>query len=171
MGNEQIVYYANFAWEEKRMVLAATEKGLCWAGGFNEDEQDMRNWLTKHNSENEFVEDVDKLQNYRKAFENYFSGERVNFDIPLDLQGTPFQLSVWDALRKIPYGETRTYSDIANQIGNPKSIRAAGTAIGKNPVLIAIPCHRVIQKDGSLGGFRAGLRLKRTLLELEARES
>ena len=146
---------------------AATEKGLCWAGGFNEDEDDMYSWLLRLYPDRSFSTDEEKLRMYTNAFTNYFSGESKTFDIPLDLQGTPFQLAVWDALQRIPYGETKTYSAIADSIGNPKSVRAVGTAIGRNPVLIAVPCHRVIQKNGTLGGFRAGLQLKEALLNLE----
>lgn len=164
---EEVIYFSSLEQDGKRMILAATEKGLCWAGGFNEDEEDMKAWLLKQNPERIFVENAERLVPYNHIFKEYFSGERNRLDLPLDLRGTTFQLAVWDALQQIPYGETKTYSEIAAAIGNPKSIRAVGTAIGKNPVLIAVPCHRVIQKDGSLGGFRAGLDLKKTLLELE----
>ncbi|MCM3740378.1 methylated-DNA--[protein]-cysteine S-methyltransferase [Oceanobacillus luteolus] len=171
MGNGRIVYYDSFERDDKRMILAATEKGLCWAGGFNEDEQQMQSWLLKQEPHRTFQKDEQKLRIYIEAMERYFSGDLRTFDIPLDLRGTPFQLAVWKVLQHIPYGETRTYSDIANDIGNPQSVRAVGTAIGRNPVLIAIPCHRVIQKNGALGGFRAGLSLKEFLLQLESEKS
>ncbi|WP_156857630.1 methylated-DNA--[protein]-cysteine S-methyltransferase [Oceanobacillus sp. AG] len=165
--NADVIYFSSLKSNGERMILAATEKGLCWAGGFNETEEDMKTWLLKQNPNQSFERNEEKLQYYKRAFENYFSGEKKMLDVPLDLKGTAFQLAVWEALQHIPYGETRTYSEIAEAIGNPKSIRAVGTAIGRNPVLIAVPCHRVIQKNGTLGGFRAGLALKKSLLQLE----
>lgn len=166
-GKADFVYFSSLKQDGEQMILAVTEKGLCWAGGFNETEEDMKTWLLRRNPVLSFERDEKKLQSYKNAFESYFSGENKVLDVPLDLKGTAFQLAVWDALQHIPYGETRTYSEIAEAIGSPKSIRAVGTAIGRNPVLIAVPCHRVIQKNGTLGGFRAGLALKKSLLQLE----
>jgi methylated-DNA-[protein]-cysteine S-methyltransferase len=97
----------------------------------------------------------------------YFNGKRKNFTIPLAPQGTAFQIKVWEALQKIPYSETRSYGEIATMIGNPKASRAVGMANHNNPIVIIIPCHRVIGHDGSLTGFGGGLELKRRLLELE----
>lgn len=97
----------------------------------------------------------------------YFAGERRVFDVPLSPAGTEFQQRVWAALRLIPWGETRTYGEIAAAIGLPRASRAVGGAIHRNPVLILIPCHRVVGKDGKLTGFRAGLAMKRELLERE----
>ena len=99
----------------------------------------------------------------------YFEGKRTNFDHLelLDPKGTDFQKSVWRSLLKIPYGETSSYKEIAKTIGNPRATQAVGTAIGKNPFLIIIPCHRVIKADGSLGGFAYGRETKRKLLKIE----
>mgnify|MGYP001944944994 FL=1 len=104
---------------------------------------------------------------YSKAILNYFTENRQSFDFPIDLHGTPFQKEVWQALQTIPYGETATYSEIAEKVGRPKAVRAVGSAIGKNPLLIVIPCHRVIRKNGDLSGFREGIDLKKKLLQLE----
>jgi methylated-DNA-[protein]-cysteine S-methyltransferase len=101
----------------------------------------------------------------------YFEGKRRTFDLPLAPEGTPFQLSVWKALQTIPYGETRSYRDIAIQVGNPKAARAVGGANHHNPIAIIIPCHRVIAADGSLGGFGGGLPLKEFLLDLERKNA
>lgn len=101
----------------------------------------------------------------------YFAGTRRDFALPLSLHGTPFQLADWEALCSIPYGETRSYRQIAELIGNPKACRAVGGANHRNPVLIVVPCHRVIAADGSLGGYGCGLDAKRFLLELEAKGS
>jgi methylated-DNA-[protein]-cysteine S-methyltransferase len=97
----------------------------------------------------------------------YFAGELTDFDIELDLRGTEFQRRVWKALLTIPYGETRSYGEIAEQIGAPGAARAVGLANGHNPIAIVVPCHRVIGASGSLTGYGGGLDRKRTLLELE----
>ena len=104
----------------------------------------------------------------RRQLERYFADEPVRFDVALDLSsGTPFQRRVWRACRRIPYGETRSYGELAHTAGCPRGARAAGGAMGANPLPIAIPCHRVICADGSLGGYGLGLPLKRTLLRIE----
>ena len=103
----------------------------------------------------------------KRQLDEYFEGVRRSFDLPCAPEGTEFQLKVWKALSRIPYGETRTYGEIASSVGNPKACRAVGGAIHRNPILIAIPCHRVIGSDGSLTGFREGLKYKRMLLETE----
>ena len=97
----------------------------------------------------------------------YFSGKRHTFDLPLHLEGTDFQMQVWKALQEIPYGETRTYKEIAIKTGRPKACRAVGGACHHNPILIMIPCHRVIGADGSLTGFGGGIPVKKQLLALE----
>ena len=100
----------------------------------------------------------------------YFAGEITDFDIRLDLAGTPFQERVWAALRTIPYGETRSYGQIAQQIGAPGAARAVGMANGRNPIAIVVPCHRVIGAGGNLTGYGGGLDRKRVLLDLEKRK-
>jgi methylated-DNA-[protein]-cysteine S-methyltransferase len=101
----------------------------------------------------------------------YFSGERTEFDLPLDPTGSEFQKKVWQALRDIPFGQTKSYSDLAKAIGSSTSARAVGAANGKNPLSIVVPCHRVIGADGSLTGYAGGLEVKAALLALEARSS
>lgn len=97
----------------------------------------------------------------------YFSGEAVAFDVPLDLHGTPFQRGVWQALLAIPGGETRSYGEIARALGSASAVRAVGGAVGRNPVSVIVPCHRVVGGDGSLTGYAGGVERKRALLELE----
>ena len=99
--------------------------------------------------------------------EEYFDGKRKEFDLPLNPKGTPFQQKVWSCLYKIPYGETRSYKDIAEQIGDKKSCRAVGNANNKNPIPIFIPCHRVIGSKGDLVGYGSGLDIKQKLLDVE----
>ncbi|MDP3114273.1 MAG: methylated-DNA--[protein]-cysteine S-methyltransferase [Candidatus Cloacimonadaceae bacterium] len=100
-------------------------------------------------------------------FGEYFEGRREDFALPYLLQGTHFQLSVWQALEEIPYAQTVSYSSIAQQIGNPKAVRAVGGAVGSNPLPLIIPCHRVIGKNGAIVGFRGGTDIKQALLNLE----
>jgi O-6-methylguanine DNA methyltransferase len=97
----------------------------------------------------------------------YLEGKRTVFDLPLDLRGTPFQREVWDALLRIPYGETRSYAEIAREIGRPLAVRAVGAANGANPVALVVPCHRVIASGRKLGGYGGGLELKARLLAME----
>ena len=107
------------------------------------------------------------LLRVKKQLEQYFAGQRQQFDLPLDFQGTDFQQQVWQTLLTIPYGETRSYKEIAVQIGNEKAVRAVGAANGKNPISIIAPCHRVIGASGKLVGFAGGLENKDILLKIE----
>ncbi len=113
------------------------------------------------------VDDAD-FDDVRAQLDEYFAGERTTFDVPLRLEGTEFQQRVWDALCAIPYGETISYGELARRVGNPKASRAVGSANGRNPVAIIVPCHRVIAADGTLGGYGGGLGRKTVLLDLEA---
>lgn len=107
------------------------------------------------------------LKRAKTQLEEYFNGMRRDFELPIRMRGTQFQQKVWNALCTIPYGETRSYGDIAKQIGNPKACRAVGGANNKNHILIVVPCHRVIGADGSLVGFGCGLEIKKYLLDME----
>jgi len=127
-------------------------KGLLFPGGDRLDEADR---------------DADAFTNITAALDQYFAGERRQFDVDLDLHGTPFQLSVWEQLRAIPYGTTISYSELARRIGRQDRVRAVGGAVGRTPIPIIVPCHRVIGADGSLTGYGGGLPRKRTLLEHE----
>lgn len=115
----------------------------------------------------QFAESAVKLSRYTTDLEQYFSGHRRHFTFPLDLRGTDFQLACWQALLAIPYGETRTYADLARAVGRPQGFRAVGMANNRNPIAIVVPCHRVIASDGTLCGYGGGLDIKRKLLELE----
>ena len=111
----------------------------------------------------------DVLDRAVAQLQEYFAGERTEFDLPLQPDGTPFQLRVWEALRTIPYAETISYRQLAILVGNPSASRAVGLANGRNPISLVVPCHRVIGADGSLTGYGGGLDRKRTLLDLERR--
>lgn len=109
----------------------------------------------------------DVLLKTARQLDAYFAGQLKFFDLPLGPAGTPFQLRVWSALRDIPFGETRSYGQLASAVGNPSAMRAVGAANGRNPIAIVVPCHRVIGADGSLTGFGGGIERKRLLLRLE----
>ena len=114
-----------------------------------------------------FVADHAAHQAALAQLAEYFAGRRRSFDLPLDRRGTPFQLAVWDAVAAIPYGETRSYGELARALGRPAASRAVGAANGANPLPIVIPCHRVVGATGRLTGYAGGLATKRLLLELE----
>jgi methylated-DNA-[protein]-cysteine S-methyltransferase len=156
------VYYWTFESPVGPLLLAGSKAGLLlvsFASGNRPRNVDPE-WRPDTTA---FVEVVQQLQ-------SYFAGERKNFDLALILEGTDFQKRVWAALRKIPYGETISYKELAERIGSPKAVRAVGAANGANPIPIIIPCHRVIGNDGSLTGFGGGLPLKKQLLELESHQ-
>ena len=111
--------------------------------------------------------DDELLAEPRRQLTEYFAGERTTFDLTLRPQGAPFQVRVWDALQRIPYGETASYGELAQRLGRPTAARAVGAANGRNPIAIVVPCHRVIGADGSLTGYAGGLECKRALLDLE----
>jgi methylated-DNA-[protein]-cysteine S-methyltransferase len=117
----------------------------------------------------DWVSAEEPFEEIRRQLDEYFAGRRTRFDLELAPLGTAFQRRVWSALQEIPYGETRSYLDIARSIGSPKAVRAVGGANGRNPIAVVIPCHRVIAADGSLGGYGGGLDRKRLLLDLEQR--
>ena len=144
------------------LLLAGNEEGLheVWFVEGHRKKQPNPEW--KENAKL-FTTAIQQLQ-------EYFAGKREEFDLQLILNGTPFQLSVWRNLQKIPYGKTVSYLDLAKKIGNPKAVRAVGLANGSNPIPIIVPCHRVIGSDGSLTGFGGGLPTKQKLLALESRQ-
>lgn len=117
------------------------------------------------------LEETELIRKCKQELDEFFEGKRKIFDLPLAPEGTAFQKRVWDALREIPYGEKRTYKDIAIAVDSPKGFRAVGMANNKNPIAIMVPCHRVIGTNGKLVGYAAGMEIKTWLLALEQRES
>lgn len=125
-------------------------------------------YFKKENQEKNFtIEETPLLQKANRQLKEYFNGTRKNFDLPLAPKGTAFQQKVWNALRQIPYGETRSYKQIAEMVDIPKGSRAIGNANNKNPIAIVIPCHRVIGANGKLVGYAGGIDIKISLLQLE----
>ena len=145
------------------LLLAGDEGGLSLVGF---PEGSMR-----HEPEPDWIYNEKPFAEARRQLTEYFAGERREFDLPLHLTGTEFQLLVLQELKKIPYGETTSYGDIAQRIGRPKAVRAVGAANGRNPIPIIVPCHRVIGSTGDLTGFGGGLDTKQALLQLEAENS
>lgn len=144
------------------LTAAADRSGLRWLLFPRNRHEPLRN---------DWHRDAAPFTDLRRQLADYFAGERTTFDLDLAPVGTAFQQSVWTALREIPYGETRSYGDIAARIGNPKGVRAVGLANGRNPIPIIVPCHRVIGANGTLTGFGGGIDTKRFLLDLETRTS
>jgi len=151
-----------------KMLVAATEKGIC-AVSFGESSDELREELTTEFFAADINENDSELQHAVRAILRGLEGERTILTLPLDLRASAFQIRVWSELRKIPYGETRSYAQIANAIGNPKAVRAVARACATNPVAIVTPCHRVIGSDGKLSGYRWGIERKKQILENEAK--
>ena len=157
----EMIYYSRYDSLAGPLIVAVSEKGLVALefdrGKFPSSRDKNLTWELSEK----------KTKPYTRELTEYFAGKRREFSFPLDLRGTPFQLNCWRALLKIPYGETRTYADIARSVGQPQAFRAVGMANNRNPIAIVVPCHRVIASDGTLCGYGGGLDVKRKLLELE----
>lgn len=151
------------ATSQKGLVALEFEKRVPGQQTIRPNPRDLR----AENGHLRFEESASALRPYTRELEEYFAGDRREFSFALDLRGTEFQLACWRALLAIPYGETRTYADIARAVGRPQGFRAVGMANNRNPVAIVVPCHRVIASDGTLCGYGGGLDVKRKLLELE----
>jgi AraC family transcriptional regulator of adaptative response/methylated-DNA-[protein]-cysteine methyltransferase len=147
------------------MLIAATDKGICRLT-FDDSEQSLRRLFPKA----KIVEDSGALKELVEGALTAIERPLAARELPIDVAGTAFQEAVWRELRKIPMGETRSYAQIAAAIGQPKAVRAVGTANGDNHVAVLIPCHRVIRSDGSLGGYAGGLDRKKMLLAAEGAE-
>ena len=144
-----------------RLTLIASDKGLAAVLWENDNPNRVHAKAEAENDQHPVLLEAER------QLREYFEGCRDTFSLPLDMIGTPFQQQVWEALTTIPYGETRNYQQIADQIGNPKAVRAVGAANGRNPISIIVPCHRVIGSSGSLTGFAGGLEAKAHLLTME----
>jgi methylated-DNA-[protein]-cysteine S-methyltransferase len=155
-----MIHYAEYESPLGKLLLAATNEGLC--GLYFEQHKHFRGM---HGWQRE--ETQSHLCNAARQLDEFFAGRRMEFDLALDMPGTPFQRLVWQELQQLPFGKTTTYQAIAQRIANPRAIRAAGTAIGRNPVSIIVPCHRVVGTSGSLAGYAGGLERKRYLLAHE----
>ena len=147
--------------------IASTEAGLAYVELPHSSGRGMRDWMERYVPERRCVDEIGPNRAAIEQILEYLASERTHFDVPLDLRGTPFQRAVWDALIEIPYGESRSYAEVARAVGRPKAQRAVGSANNANPVSLIVPCHRVIAADGSLGGYGGGQKLKARLLAME----
>jgi O-6-methylguanine DNA methyltransferase len=166
-GAMQIVHTARMDSPIGVLRLASSEEGLAYVELPHCDGRGLAGWLHRMAPDAKCVEGYAPNRQAIREIQEYLEGKRTGFDLALDLRGTPFQLEVWSALREIPYGETRSYAEVARAVGRPRALRAVGAANGANPLAIVVPCHRVIESGGRLGGYAGGLALKARLLAME----
>jgi AraC family transcriptional regulator of adaptative response/methylated-DNA-[protein]-cysteine methyltransferase len=169
-GAGLVVRYASAPTPLGLVLIAATDKGICKIA-FGDDKAALADELHHEFANAELRDDPVALAPFIEQVDAYLAGSRQRIDLPLDIAPTAFQQRVWDALRRIPYGETRSYGAIASELGTPQAVRAVANACASNPVALAIPCHRVLHKDGSLSGYRWGAERKAVLLENEAQRN
>ncbi len=160
----ETLYYSIWQSPIGPLTLVASERGLV---RLEFGKARASNGGPRAGGRTNLVESEARLALYRRELQRYFAGELREFTLPLDLRGTDFQMRCWQALLRIPYGETRSYAELARVVGQPKAFRAVGMANHDNPIAIIVPCHRVIASDGKLGGYGGGLDLKQRLLDLE----
>ncbi len=162
----QTIYYSSFNSPRlKKVFVASTGKGVCVVDFLKTEQAFLRELRGTFTAK--IVKDDLKNRKAINQLKKYLEGKLRRFNCKLDFEGTPFQKKVWSALTKIPYGQTRSYRDVAKSIGHPKAFRAVGNANGQNPIPLIVPCHRVIESNGGLGGFGHGIKVKRRLLDFE----
>jgi O-6-methylguanine DNA methyltransferase len=161
--------YSIFETPLGHMAAVVSQKGMHMVVLPRRSEREVKRELEAHYSE-ELVRDERGLAGITTGISDYLSGRKVNFKVKFDVSGaTPFEIKVWDTVFGIPYGEVRSYAWVAKQVGAPKKVRAVGQALKHNRIPIIIPCHRVVNKSGDIGGFSAGAEMKRKLLHIEGR--
>ena len=165
-GEGQNIQFTVIATELGKLLVATTPRGVC-AVRFGESETALQRELKHDFAAAEIRRDDQKLEPVATQVQQLIKSSSATANIPLDIQGTAFQHLVWDALRRIPAGETRSYADVAESIGRPRAVRAVANACASNPVALVVPCHRVVQKNGSLAGYRWGVKRKAALLGRE----
>ncbi|MFC6163654.1 methylated-DNA--[protein]-cysteine S-methyltransferase [Lactiplantibacillus dongliensis] len=154
----------NITIQQRHYWLGSTPRGLAFVGSPNGAADEWCHFFPQATT----TFDEQANQAAGQALDAYLTGQSTTFDLPLDqTTGTALQQQVWQALQQLPYGQTCTYSDLAAQLNRPQAVRAIASAVGRNPLLVVVPCHRVLRKDGQLGGYRGGLPMKRRLLALE----
>lgn len=168
-GKGQSIAYCSFSTPLGTVLVAATARGVCTIK-LGDDASTLCKLLAEEFSEAELVEDAVSMKNLKEKILGFVAGDQSLAKVPVDVRGTVFQRKVWDELRRIPAGETRTYQQIARAVGAPLAVRAVGSACGANPVALLVPCHRAVRTDGGLGGYAWGLSRKKRLLDLERRK-
>jgi O-6-methylguanine DNA methyltransferase len=160
------IYYSSFNSPLLgKVFVASSERGVCAVDFLKTEKAFLRELKGRFGGK--IVKDDRKNRGVIDQLRRYLNGELRRFDCKLDFEGTPFQKKVWSALAKIPYGQTRSYQDIAKSIGHPNAFRAVGNANGQNSIPLIVPCHRVVETNGGLGGFGHGIKVKKRLLDLE----
>ena len=160
-------YWTPFTTHHGTAYAASTDRGLCRLSVPSESREHFLVWLRDHFTPERIQPDPRPNVDVVQQVDEYLRGERSRFELNLDLIGTEFQRAVWDAVLKIPYGQTTTYAALADELGMPRAYQAVGAAIGQNPVLVVVPCHRVVGTDGNLTGYAGGIGTKRWLLQHE----
>ena len=161
------LHVAEFESPVGSMRVVSSDAGLAYLELPHANGRGLRGWHRRNFPDAELAPAYKPNRAAIKQVLEFLEDKREEFDLPLDLRGTPFQLKVWKALLEIPYGEKRSYADVAKTVRRPKAVRAVGAANGSNPVPLVVPCHRVIASDGTLGGYGGGLELKARLLAME----
>jgi len=160
------IYYSSFeSTLLKKVFVASTERGVCMVDFLKSENNFLKSLRSKFPGE--LIRNDQKNRDVLNQLKKFLKGDLTRFDCKLDLKGTSFQKKVWTALSKIPYGQTRSYKEIGRAIGHPKAFRAVGNANGQNSIPLIIPCHRVIESNGGLGGFGHGVNVKKQLLDFE----
>jgi len=162
------LHVARFESPIGEMRVAGSERGLAYLELPQASGRGLSGWLRRFADGAQVEEAYAPFRTSIAQLLEYLEGKRQVFDLPLDLRGTPFQARVYEAVARIPYGRTRSYAQIAEEVGQPKAVRAVGSANGANPIPLIVPCHRVIASDGRLGGYGGGLPLKAKLLAMES---
>ncbi|MNP30712.1 Methylated-DNA--protein-cysteine methyltransferase [compost metagenome] len=165
----EVLYFDEMDSTIGKLTLVTSTRGLCHIefGPYSDCSDALNRWIQRYYKGSQMAASKEALSAASQQLKEYFAGERKQFDLRLDLQGSEFQRKVWNALLTIPYAETASYKDIAELIGQPKAVRAVGGANNKNPIPIIVPCHRIIGANGSLVGYGGGLSIKESLLSLE----
>ncbi len=168
-GLGMTIYYTTLDTSLGKILVAGTQQGVC-SVSFGDSEKQMVATLQAEYPAAHISRGDDSLKPWVEIIAEYMNGKRLDLSLPLDIQATAFQQRVWEALRKIPYGSTRTYSEVAASIGNPHAARAVASACASNPVALVTPCHRVVRSDGKMGGYRWGEERKQALLSRERQQ-
>jgi len=163
--------YDRFSTRIGQLTVVKSEQGVCFIGLPSATTARVEAWVNRHFPGESLRPAPAPFEQEQRELQEYVDGRRTTFTFPLDHHNTPFSIQVLEEVRRIPYGETASYGDIARRVGRPRAARAVGRAVATNPLALVIPCHRVIGSSGSLTGFGGGLALKKELLRLESRGS
>ena len=166
-GHATLIHYTVTDSPLGKLLVATTEKGIC-SVRLGDDAAALKEELHTEFARAEVKEDDATLSDWVDVILQHLNGKEPHLDLPLDVRATAFQKQVWQALQQVPYGETRSYAQLAEALGKPKAVRAVASACARNPVALVVPCHRIVRSDGGMGGYRWGVERKEVLLEREA---